>query len=309
MSAGMFDDLLDNWVEPSPDTFDAYFYDGGKPSRDLSRIPDFLLPYVEYPECGSGTNKYLYLLYQFASRARLGLECGVFTGVSTIPLAKGLQHNDGELTSIDRDLSHPALHQRIRKHGLSNVTLLGGSDLDFRPANGTHRTDEYAPNHAIQSSTDTALLAAPPGLRTQIHCVGSPPPWVPASFDFIYIDTAHTYEHTVKELFMFDRHLNAGGVFLVHDIVVALGVGLKESTEDYGYSNGAVYIDTLIRSKDAPMGIHISQYPICQPTPNCLMTPVYLAIQTFLSYRPDYRMFKVIDFAGMAIIWKPPEGG
>lgn len=259
----MFKDMLLKWVEPSADSFNAYFYDVGGACYDFSIVPEFLREYMEYPEYGSGTCKYLYLLYKFASRAKLAIECGVYTGISTIALSKGLESNGGSMISIDLNLTRPLLHERVQKHNIKNVQFVQGNNLGFR--------------------------------FEKQNC-----------FDLIYIDSDHTYEHAVKELFLFDKYLKPGGIVIMHDIVVPQGIGLIESKEDYGYVDGEALINKYIESKDKNLKFHISEYPVCKPATNCLNSPIYLAIQTFLSYRPNYKLFKNIDFAGIGIIWKLP---
>jgi predicted O-methyltransferase YrrM len=265
-SMSIFADLLQKWKEPTPDMFDAYFYDFDCGCYDFSILPEFLREYAEYPEIGGGTSKFLYLLYKFSSRASLGLECGVFNGLTTIPLAKGLEQNDGLLVSIDLNLNRPLLHERIRKHNLVKVYLMQGNDLTFS-------ADPYK-----------------------------------GSFDFVYIDSLHTYEHTLKELFLFDQYLRPGGVFLLHDLIVPLGtIDLIGSREDKAYVNAEEFLAALAENSEGKHVRHISTFPICQLAPNHLLSPIYLSIQTFLSYRPQYRLFKNLDFAGLGVIWKLPD--
>lgn len=322
----MFDDLLQNWVEPSPDSFDAYFYDVDQAHYDLSIVPEFLREYIEYPEQYSGTNKFQFLLYKFASNAKFAIECGTYTGVTTIPLSKGVENNNGFLVCIDLDLSRPLLHERIKKHELKNLYLLQGNSLDFRSGKieqspkwslkrgikkvlkGPDRTFHFRSllrhyaRFLVQQRIEIQSASPPPLV---IHSVSRPPLEVPDSFDLIWIDSAHTYEHTVKELFLFDRYLRPGGVFMMHDIVAAQGVGLVDSTEDFGYSNIVDLVIAQADNKDGKRGRPISAFPKLIPTPDCLMSPVYLAIKTFLSYRQNYRLFKILDSGGLGIIWKP----
>lgn len=256
----MFDDIPQRWVEPTPDQYNAYFYDIDGAHFDLSIIPDFLREYIEYPEYGSGTNKFLYLFYQLASRANIMVEVGTFTGVSTVAFAKGIENNGGSMLCLDTDLSRPLLHYRLQKHNINNVTLVQGNDLEFD---------------------------------------------VPQLFDMIYIDTTHLYEQTVKELFLFDKNLRPGGIFVLHDIVVPKGINLINSKEDYGYINGDEFISAFSDNRDGQRNRHISQWPVAKPTQRCLLSPVFLAIQTFLSYRSRYNLLKIMDFGGVAIIFKP----
>ena len=258
----MFRDFLLKWVEPMPDSFDAYFYDeNGIPHHDFTNMPEFLRESMEFFEPGSGTHKFLFLLYKFASRAKFGIECGVWNGSTTVSLAKGLDNNNGTLISVDLNVNRPLLHERLKKHDIRNVKLYQGNNLGFRSDNQNF-------------------------------------------FDLIYIDTDHTYEHTVRELFLFDRYLKEGGVFILHDIVSSKGVDLIDSSEDYGYSNTNAVYGIIEKAEKENRRIHVSDFPILKPTPNCLMSPVYLGMQTFLSYRPSYKVFKILDCGGLGIIWK-----
>ncbi len=278
----MYADFLDHWTEPPFDSFDCFYYDEtGKPCYDLSDVPASLREAIEYPEYCSGTNKFQLLLYRFAARAKAALECGVFEGASTLPLAKGLETSGGRLTCIDPNMREPMLHQRISKHEIQNVILLEGNGLAFRPGSEPNEPDADG-----------------------IYTVTRPPAEVPSMFDLVYIDSDHTYEHTVRELFLFDQYLNPGGVMILHDIVVGVGQGLIGSKEDYGYLNADAYIGAFMQTQNRAQKIHISDWPVCRPAPNCLMSPIHLAIQSFLAYRPSYSFFKLLDFAGLGIIWK-----
>lgn len=255
--------MLENFVEPQQPDFDAYFYDvKGRPYKDLSQVPGFLQNEIAEVRYGSGTNKFIWLLYQFASEARLAIECGVFSGGTSVPLAKGLQEHHGYLISLDIDLSQPLLRERISKHHLYNTEYLLGSDLDFK------RPDLY-------------------GLA-----------------DIIYIDTFHQYEESLKELFLYDQYLKPGGIFLMHDLIATWGVGLMDSTEDYGYSNSQALKEFLGGVHDVRQ---ISDHPMYLLAPHHELSPVLLAINTFLRYRPNYRLYKILDMAGMGILLKLPE--
>ncbi len=255
----MFRDLLAKFVEPTYDQFDAYFYDINRSCKDFSILPEFLQELIPVPEMDSGTNKFLWIIYQFACRAKNALECGVYTGGTTVPLAMGLKMNQGALVAVDRKGSNPLLMERVNRYNLNNITFIEDNDLNF-----TLNKDQEL-------------------------------------FDIIYIDTAHTYEHTVKELFLFDKYMKKGGVYIMHDIIATAGVGLIDSTEDYGYHNAKECQRILIENKGTK---HISEYPRLLPTENCHLSPVFLAIQTFLSYRKSYKFFKIDDWAGLGIIWK-----
>lgn len=255
----MFADIFDSFREPTPDQFDAYFYDVDRPCKDFSILPDFLQELVQYPIAGSGTNKFLWLIYKFACRARLAIECGVWEGNVTVPMAMGLKQNGGLLVSIDIDLTRPALKEKIDRNNIQNVNFLQMSDLNFKLEG--HRE----------------------------------------SFDIVYIDSLHDYEHVVKQLFLYDEYLKKGGVFILHDIVAYSGVGLVDSYEDSGYENFAEYIHVM---KTGSGKRHISEYPVLVPKENCLFSPIYLAVQTFLAYRKHYKLYKILDTCGMAFIWK-----
>ena len=118
----MFSDLFSRFKKPSPDQFDAYFYDIDGPRKDVSILPEYLKKLVEFPVSGSGTNKFLWIIHQFACRARLAIECGVWEGNVTVPLSMGLQRNNGHLypsTLICRGL-------RLRKRwsfGISRISV------------------------------------------------------------------------------------------------------------------------------------------------------------------------------------------
>lgn len=127
-----FQEVFAHYREPQQADFDAYYYEvNGKSRKDWDGLPDFLIKEISEVHYGSGTNKFLWLIYQLAQKALLVLECGVFEGGTTVPLAKGLQCNGGEMYSIDIDLNLPLLWQRMKNYDLHNVQLLQGSDLEF----------------------------------------------------------------------------------------------------------------------------------------------------------------------------------
>lgn len=254
----MYSDIFARFKEPTPDQFDAYFYDFDKPCFDFSVLPPFLQELMPYPVTGSGTHKYHWVIYQLASRASLALECGVWEGGTTIPLAMGLRKNNGRLVAIDIDLTRPALREKIDRYTVGNVEFLQMNDLDF------NRPEELG------------------------------------KYDLVYIDSLHDYEHVVKQLFHFDPYLKKGGVFALHDIVAYSGVGLSDAKEDYGYCNA----DELIKTLKDGRRRHISEYPVLVPQENCLFSPIHLAVQTFLAYRTNYKLFKMLDWCGMGFIWK-----
>ncbi|HTY38567.1 MAG TPA: class I SAM-dependent methyltransferase [Bacteroidota bacterium] len=127
----MYADIFARFKEPTPDQFDAYFYDFDKPCFDFSILPDFLQELMPYPVSGSGTHKYQWIIYQLATRAKLAMECGVWEGGTTVPLALGLRKNGGRLVAIDVDLTRPALKQKVERYGIGNVEFLQMNDLEF----------------------------------------------------------------------------------------------------------------------------------------------------------------------------------
>ena len=49
--------------------------------------------------------------------------------------------------------------------------------------------------------------------------------------DFLFIDTSHTYEHTLKELVRFEPFVKSGGIIAMHDSVACPGV--KKAVKEY----------------------------------------------------------------------------
>ena len=49
--------------------------------------------------------------------------------------------------------------------------------------------------------------------------------------DFLFIDTSHTYEQTLKELVRFEPFVKSGGIIAMHDSVLCPGV--KKAVKEY----------------------------------------------------------------------------
>ena len=59
------------------------------------------------------------------------------------------------------------------------------------------------------------------------------------TFDFVYIDTIHSYEHLIQELFLAHNHIKQGGYICGHDYCLEFnGViqAVDEFTKKYGYT-------------------------------------------------------------------------
>lgn len=128
---------------------------------------------------GEGTG-YVSELYKRAveSGAKTILELGVLQGESTRALLKAATENKGHLYSVE--LGCPSLQRT------GEALQAGGADLSFwTPICGDDL--EVAKQWAIP-------------------------------IDFLFIDTSHTYEHTLRELEAYSKFVVQEGIIVLHDI-------------------------------------------------------------------------------------------
>lgn len=136
----IFQQMLQNFREPTPDEFNCWFYDLDRScyEHDLKIVPEPLQQLIQYPLNNSNISKHLYTMYKFTSNSKSILEAGIYTGISTLAFGLGVRENGGHLTSLDIKIMKEA-RNRIKTNGLEKqVSLIECNDLKYRGEPGSY---------------------------------------------------------------------------------------------------------------------------------------------------------------------------
>lgn len=148
---------------------------------------------LEHAKRPSDIHEHLPTLYNLVREieAKLVLELGVRSGESTVALAEAVKSTGGKLISVDVGIQGN-VGPMLESYGLRDV---------WEP----HQSDDI----------DW-------GLNTWDRNV---------HFDLIFVDTSHEYQHTTREIQVFECIIRPGGIMAFHDTVSVPGGVLRPIQE------------------------------------------------------------------------------
>jgi predicted O-methyltransferase YrrM len=108
----------------------------------------------------------------------------------------------------------------VRSGDSTRALMAAAHDLDaglisFDIDGDAYRVKEVTENHGIRWLGDNWACIKSDSVEAGQNFVGK--------VEVVFIDTAHTFEHTKKELIAWHTHVQPGGVIMLHD--VGLGAG------------------------------------------------------------------------------------
>ncbi len=98
--------------------------------------------------------------------------------------------------------------------GHSTVPLI----LAARRNGGTLFSTDIGTLHSLEAPECAGIWTFRPG----IDSVEMGKQWRGGGIDFLYLDTSHTYEQTVKEIEVWMPHMKVGGWFVFHDVATCV---------------------------------------------------------------------------------------
>lgn len=152
-----------------------------EPVNSEELAPESMKYTLEHSKHGSDIHQHLVTLHNLVTSisAKAVIELGVNTGESTIALLEAVAATNGKLISVDQ---HDFSQTRLmlEKYGLTGR-------WEF------HKMDDIKFGTEIWPKDKKA--------------------------DIVFVDTSHQYEHTKKEIDVFDQILRPGGIMIFHDTV------------------------------------------------------------------------------------------